>query len=82
MENFDGMDSVEGNVGEASETKPMEVCSHCGFGLEEGQDFCPKCGTPKKVKNVCGKCGAELQEGQEFCSKCGQKVAPACVQKI
>ncbi len=60
--------------GSVKETKPIETCSKCGAELTEGQDFCPKCGTPRKKANVCSKCGAELQEGQEFCPKCGQKV--------
>lgn len=60
-------------------TNPMDVCPKCGVVLGDGQEFCPKCGTPKNAlkPNVCGKCGAELQEGQEFCPKCGQKVGLA-----
>ena len=56
-------------------TNPTDVCAICGAVLGDGQDFCPKCGTPKNAPkaNVCGKCGAELAEGQEFCPKCGQK---------
>lgn len=56
------------------ENKSGEVCSNCGTRFEDGQEFCPKCGTAKNQKTVCGRCGAELTEGQEFCSKCGQKV--------
>lgn len=65
--------------GSVKETKAMATCSKCGTVLEDGQEFCPKCGTPKNApkKNVCGKCGAELQDGQEFCPKCGQKVGLA-----
>lgn len=60
---------------EAQHTNPTDVCQNCGAPLGDGQEFCPKCGTPKNApkKNVCGKCGAELQDGQEFCPKCGQK---------
>ena len=57
-------------------TNPSAVCSNCGATLGDGQEFCPKCGTPKVAapeKNVCGNCGAELQDGQEFCPKCGHK---------
>lgn len=64
-------------AGSEPETKVGEVCTNCGAPLEEGQEFCPKCGTPRKKKPVCGKCGAELAEGQEFCPKCGQKVGLA-----
>ncbi len=56
-----------------------EKCLKCGSVLTEGQDFCPKCGTPRgtKQKIVCGKCGAEVEEGHDFCPKCGQKVGLA-----
>lgn len=77
MENFEGMNPLGSATEEATATKTAEVCAKCGATLEEGQEFCPKCGTPKKKKNVCAKCGAELQEGQEFCPKCGQKVGLA-----
>lgn len=73
VENFEGMNTA----GVTPEAKLVEVCANCGAALEAGQEFCPKCGTPKKKKNVCGKCGAELQDGQEFCPKCGQKVGLA-----
>lgn len=64
------------------ETKVGEVCTNCGAPLTEGQEFCPKCGTPRKKKPFCGKCGAELAEGQEFCSKCGQKVGLAVAEGV
>lgn len=53
-----------------------EICGNCGAPLDDGQAFCPKCGTPKNAskKNVCSKCGAELKDGQKFCSECGQEV--------
>lgn len=77
MENFEGMNPLGSATEEGTATKTAEVCANCGATLEEGQELCPKCGTPKKKKNVCAKCGAELQEGQEFCPKCGQKVGLA-----
>lgn len=74
---------VETNpAGSEPETKVGEVCTNCGAPLEEGQEFCPKCGTAKKKKPVCGKCGAELAEGQEFCPKCGQKVGLAVTENV
>lgn len=60
---------------ETQGTNPTDVCPNCGSTLGDGQEFCPKCGTPKGgvKKNICSKCGTELQDGQEFCPKCGQK---------
>ena len=48
-------------------------CIKCGYALEEGQDFCPKCGTPQQ-QAFCAKCGSELSPDQDFCPKCGHKV--------
>ena len=75
MENYEGKNPLGSAVEEETVVKTAEVCANCGATLEEGQEFCHKCGTPKK--NVCAKCGAELQEGQEFCPKCGQKAGLA-----
>lgn len=59
-------------------TNPTYVCSNCGASLGDGQNFCPKCGTPKIVQQVvCQKCGASISDGQVFCSRCGQKVGVA-----
>ena len=65
---------------EAQHTNPTDVCTNCGAPLDDGQAFCPKCGTPKAAapkKNVCGNCGAELEDGQAFCPKCGHKAGIA-----
>lgn len=60
---------------EEQHTNPTDVCVNCGAPLGDGQEFCPKCGTPKggKKNRICSKCGTELEDGQEFCPKCGQK---------
>lgn len=60
---------------ESQGTNISDVCSKCDSPLGDGQEYCPKCGSPKGAPkaNVCGKCGAELQEEQQFCPKCGQK---------
>lgn len=68
--------SITEQVGNAEQnTKPAYICAKCGTTLEDGQDFCPKCGTPREgeKKRICAKCGAELKEDQEFCPKCGTK---------
>ncbi|MGN1306148.1 MAG: RING finger protein [Faecousia sp.] len=59
----------------AQPPRPAAVCGTCGNALEDGQDFCPKCGTPRarKQTNFCANCGTELQDGQEFCHRCGHK---------
>lgn len=66
-----------------SDTLSENVCANCGTLLNDGQNFCPRCGTARAAaptvpeKRVCTNCGAELQEDQAFCSKCGQKVGLA-----
>ena len=35
----------------AQGTNPTDVCKKCGAALGDGQDFCPKCGTPKNAPN-------------------------------
>ena len=39
---------------EEQHTNPTDVCQNCGAPLGDGQEFCPKCGTPKNApkKNV------------------------------
>lgn len=78
MADNQNMNLEETNSAEtALENKATNVCSKCGAELAEGQEFCSKCGTPRRNKFVCSKCGAELAEGQGFCPKCGQKVGLA-----
>ena len=62
---------------EAHYVNPSDMCVNCGALLDDDQEFCPKCGTPKggKKKRICAKCGAELEDGHEFCPKCGQKAS-------
>lgn len=69
---------------EEQNTNLTDVCVKCGTSLDEGQDFCPKCGTPKggPNKKLCGKCGAELDDGQEYCPKCGQKAGLAIDEHV
>lgn len=61
---------------EPQHTNAAYVCKNCGTPLEEGQAFCPRCGTLKveEKKNICSQCGTELQDGQAFCPRCGQRV--------
>ena len=66
---------------EEQHTKPIDICVKCGTHLDDGQDFCPKCGTPRGAskKRMCPKCGTELEEDQGFCPKCGTKADAASV---
>lgn len=61
---------------ETQHTNTSYTCLNCGTLFGDGEELCPKCGTPKDAPkaNLCVKCGAELQEDQEYCSKCGHKV--------
>ena len=57
---------------------PALFCANCGTPLDDGHDFCPKCGTPKTLpqKRLCPNCGAELGDGHDFCPKCGTRYDP------
>lgn len=50
------------------------VCTKCGAGLRESDQFCPKCGTRVIKETRCPDCGAALREGTKFCHKCGSMV--------
>lgn len=47
-------------------------CSGCGFEIEGGYAFCPKCGRRQPVP--CASCGYALAPDFEFCPKCGASV--------
>jgi predicted ATPase/class 3 adenylate cyclase len=55
-------------------------CSGCGFPIESGFAFCPKCGARQPVE--CRSCGYSCEPDFAFCPKCGTtlgavKSAPA-----
>ncbi|TIT48520.1 MAG: adenylate/guanylate cyclase domain-containing protein, partial [Mesorhizobium sp.] len=51
-------------------------CSGCGFEVEGGYAFCPRCGRRQPVP--CASCGYPCAPDFEFCPKCGASVgAPA-----
>ena len=50
-------------------------CSGCGFEVQSGFAFCPKCGT--KQPNACPGCGYLCAPDFAFCPKCGAQVAEA-----
>jgi predicted ATPase/class 3 adenylate cyclase len=44
-------------------------CSGCGFQIESGFAFCPRCGSRQPVS--CASCGYSCAPDFEFCPKCG-----------
>lgn len=52
-------------------TVNMTKCNNCGFEVEPGQAFCPKCGKSLASKKVCPKCGATNMSENSKCSACG-----------
>ncbi|ESZ55753.1 AAA family ATPase [Mesorhizobium sp. C120A] len=50
-------------------------CSGCGFEIEGGYAFCPKCGRRQPVP--CASCGYACAPDFEFCPKCGASVGAA-----
>ncbi|HVK92142.1 MAG TPA: adenylate/guanylate cyclase domain-containing protein, partial [Mycoplana sp.] len=50
-------------------------CTACGFEVESGFAFCPKCGTPQPKS--CASCGYPCPPDFAFCPKCGTTLAAA-----
>ncbi|MCP3477099.1 tetratricopeptide repeat protein [Bradyrhizobium sp. CCGUVB1N3] len=50
-------------------------CSGCGFEVQSGFAFCPKCGT--KQPNACPGCGFPCAPDFSYCPKCGALVCEA-----
>ncbi|MBR0780605.1 adenylate/guanylate cyclase domain-containing protein [Bradyrhizobium iriomotense] len=50
-------------------------CSRCGFEVQSGFAFCPKCGT--KQPNACPGCGFPCAPDFAYCPKCGASVSEA-----
>ncbi|MDF1634455.1 adenylate/guanylate cyclase domain-containing protein [Mycoplana sp. MJR14] len=53
-------------------------CAACGFTVEDGFAFCPKCGAPQQKQ--CPSCGQVSPPDYAFCPKCGTSLAPAARQ--
>src|SRR5262245_41359828 len=50
-------------------------CAGCGFQIESGFAFCPKCGA--KQPKVCQSCGFACAPDFAFCPRCGTSVGAA-----
>ena len=50
-------------------------CGSCGFEVQSGFAFCPKCGTRQPI--VCTSCSYPCAPDFAFCPKCGAEVAGA-----
>lgn len=58
----------------------MPVCPKCQTSYEEGQQYCPRCGSelrsPKGQSARCSRCGSPIAAGQDFCPDCGAAAKP------
>jgi len=50
-------------------------CVACGFEIDPGFAFCPKCGARQPL--LCASCGQPCQPDFAFCPKCGTALAPS-----
>lgn len=54
-------------------------CTACGFVLNAGANFCPKCGENLSIAQndfsvCCAKCNSQLKKSEIYCSRCGELV--------
>lgn len=49
----------------------MPTCRACGTILDEGAQFCYKCGAKYEQQLFCSQCGTRLREDAAFCALCG-----------
>ena len=67
----------DGNVKDvgnsAKGTVNIAKCSKCGSELEDGADFCQKCGNKTDGIIKC-ECGHKNSEESKHCTKCGKEL--------
>ncbi|GAU85426.1 adenylate/guanylate cyclase domain-containing protein [Bosea sp. BIWAKO-01] len=54
-------------------------CSGCGFQIESGFAFCPKCGARQPVP--CSSCGYSCSPDFTFCPQCGARTAAKAIPR-
>ncbi|GHP00740.1 hypothetical protein KSF_107870 [Reticulibacter mediterranei] len=61
-------------------------CAACGNVLQQGAEFCSRCGKPVASSLVCVKCGMQGGVGETFCLKDGIALVPLvdalCVREL
>jgi len=67
---------VFNKTGQFKKRLTAKECFHCGFKLNNGELFCPNCGTNQS--KTCANCGKLKYKNMPFCQHCG---APEIVEK-
>lgn len=55
-------------------------CAACGFAIESGFAFCPKCGARQPIS--CAACGEACQPDFAFCPKCGTPIGSSATRVV
>lgn len=58
-------------------------CNKCGYEIQDGQQFCPKCGEGMVQKEtlICTQCGTPIDNNAKFCNVCGTPVNAVAATK-
>jgi hypothetical protein len=57
-----------------------DICAVCTLFLEEGWEYCPRCGQSANVPGIvpCRQCGEPIWPNQPFCTECGTQAHARC----
>jgi len=86
---LDGDSAVNETGDDAARKTPSEApedvsdagrstCPQCGENVEDGNVYCPNCGTKKSRRVFCD-CGDEIRSDWAFCPSCGRRTPAADV---